>query len=86
MHQGGVIGPLLFIFYIIDIASKVNICSNIKLFADDTKIFSQSNKSLQLSLYKMYHWLKERKLNLNPNKFQVLNIQKLSSIIIITVL
>ena len=37
--QGGVIGPLLFIIYINDIATEVDSNSNIKLFADDTKIF-----------------------------------------------
>ena len=74
--QGGVIGPLLFIIYINDIATEVDSNSNIKLFADDTKIFSQSNLVLQNSLDKIYHWLKERRLNLNPSKCQVLNIHR----------
>ena len=42
-----VIGPLLFITYINDIALEVDSNSNVKLFADDTKIFSQSNLVLQ---------------------------------------
>ena len=53
--QGGVIGPLLFIIYINDIASKVDVSSNINLFADDTKTFSQSNTTLQNSLDKVYN-------------------------------
>ena len=78
--QGGVIGPLLFIIYINDIATEVDSNSNIKLFADDTKIFSQSNLVLQNSLDKIYHWLKERRLNLNPSKCQVLNIHRSTTI------
>ena len=78
--QGGVIGPLLFIIYINDLASEVDSSSNIKLFADDTKIFSHSNTTLQKYLDKIYYWLKERKLNLNPSKCRVLNIHKNTSI------
>ena len=78
--QGGVIGPLLFIIYINDIVSEVDASSNINLFADDTKIFSHSNTTLQQSLDKIFHWLKERKLNLNPSKCNVLNIHKNTSI------
>ena len=55
---------------------EVDNCSNINLFPDDANIYSQSNKILKFSLDKMYHWLKERKLNLNPSKCHVLNIQK----------
>ena len=66
--------------YINDIVSEVDSNSNIKLFADDTKIFSQSNLVLQKSLDKIYHWLKERKLNLNPSKCQVLTIHRSTSI------
>ena len=55
---------------------EVDVRNNINLFADDTKIFGQSNKILQPSLDKIYHWLKDRKLNLNPAKCYVLNIHK----------
>ena len=51
--QGEVIGPQLFIIYIDDTASKVDVSSNINLFVDDTKIFSQSNTTLQNSLNKI---------------------------------
>ena len=74
--QGSVLGPLLFLIYINDIALEVDVDSNINLFADDTKIFSHSDTILQKSLDKIYHWLKERKLDLNPSKCQVLNTKK----------
>ena len=48
--------------YVNDIASEIESNSNIKLFVDDTKIFSESNFVLQKSLDKIYNWLKERKL------------------------
>ena len=75
--QEGVIGPLLFIIYINDIASEVDSNSNIKLFADDKKIFSESNSVLQKILDKIDHWLKETKLNINPSKCHVLNIHNI---------
>ena len=46
------------------------------LFADDTKIFSESNISLQSTLDNIYKWLITRKLDLNPNKCKILTIKK----------
>ena len=63
--QEGVIGPLLFLIYINYIVSKNDISSNINLFPDETKKFSQSNTIIRNFLDKIYIWLKERKLNLN---------------------
>ena len=77
--QGGVVGPLLFLIYINDICSTIDIKSELSLFADDAKIFSQSNTSLQLSLDNIYIWLKTRKLNLNPSKCKILTINKKKS-------
>ena len=77
--QGGVVGPLLFLIYINDICSNIDIKSELSLFADDAKIFSQSNTSLQLSLDNIYIWLKTRKLNLNPSKCKILTINKKES-------
>ena len=68
--------PVLSIIYTNDITSEVDVSSNINLFADETKKISQSNTTLQNSLNKTYNCLKQRKLNLNPSKFQVLSIPK----------
>ena len=46
------------------------------LFADDAKIFKESNISLQRALDNIYKWLKTRKLGLNLKKCQVLTISK----------
>ena len=74
--QGCVIGSLLFIIYINDIAAEVDVSRNINFFADNTKIFSQSNTILQNSLEKTYSSLKERTLKLNPSKCEVKNTKK----------
>ena len=46
--------------YINGMTTKVDVSSNINLFADDTKCLIQSNTTLQNSLDKMYNLLKER--------------------------
>ena len=38
VSQGGIIGPLLFLIYIIDITLNTRIQSEISLFADDAKV------------------------------------------------
>ena len=40
--QGSVLGPILFILYVNDLPDHVK--SNIKMFADDTKLYSTVNK------------------------------------------
>ena len=72
------IGPLLFIIYIIDISTKT-IHSDINLPADDAKISGKSNGALQFSSNSIYQWLKPRKLKLSPNSCKILNIHKSES-------
>ena len=57
-------------------ASKIDVSSKIYIFWDGTKVFSNLNTTLHNSLDKVYNLLKEKKLNINPSKSQVLNIQK----------
>ena len=57
--QGSVLGPLLFLLYINDLPSVVQ--SYIKIFADDTKLFSAikdeyDSEVLQNDLYLLNEW------------------------------
>ena len=69
--QGSVLGPLLFLVYINDL--ERNIKSNIKLFADDTMLFSivknpkVSANDLNHDLDVIRQWAHQGKLEFNPD-------------------
>ena len=71
--QGSILGPLLFLLYINDIASVSNILSSI-LFADDTTLFCSSKNLHELTaivnneLGNIMQWLNANKLSLNIDK------------------
>ena len=71
--QGSILGPLLFLLYINDIASVSNILFSI-LFADDTSLFCSSQNLQELiaivnnELGNIMQWLNANKLSWNIDK------------------
>lgn len=73
--QGSVLGPLLFLTYICDLAE--NIQSAIVFFADDTKLYSTPNSHydvLSEDLRSIELWCNTWKMKLNEDKCTVLSI------------
>ena len=65
--QGGVIGPLLFVIYMDGLTKHLGCTEtniNIKLFADDAKIFGQDRTNVQMALDNTSVWTRNRKLKL----------------------
>ena len=69
--QGSILGPLLFLIYINDISN--NLESDVKLFADDTSLFSpvfDANLTADIlnnDLVKINQWAHQWKMSFNPN-------------------
>ena len=70
--QGSVLGPLLFLIYINDLPEGLN--SEVKLFADDTSLFSIVNcvnisvSTLNTGLLKIQDWAYQWKMSFNPDR------------------
>ena len=83
--QGSILGPLLFILYINDIAKCSEILRLI-LFADDTNIFYSNSDTSEIEnvvnteLCKLSTWFKANKLSLNATKtnFIIFGYKKVS--------
>ena len=71
--QGSVLGPLLFLIYVNDIANHSPL-GNIRLFADDTNIFVEHEnlelvyENAKIVLEYLYQWFKDNKLTVNSKK------------------
>ena len=69
--QGSILGPLLFLIYINDLAHGLT--SNTKLFADDTSLFSVIHDSvittseLNSDLFRIKQWAFQWKMSFNPD-------------------
>ena len=69
--QGSVLGPILFVIYINDLPNQLE--SEVRIFADDTKLFTQSNDEkarevLQADLDRLHQWSVAWLLNFHPEK------------------
>ena len=71
MPQGSLLGPLFFLIYINDLTD--NLSSNVKLFADDTSLFSvicdplETANVLNNDLRKIREWAEQWKMVFNPD-------------------
>ena len=69
--QGSIMGPLLFLIYINDLPNELK--SNVKLFADDTSLFTvvkdknESTNILNNDLQSIYTWAYNWKMLFNPD-------------------
>ncbi len=80
--QGSVLGPILFILFINDLPQVVN--CGIKIFADDTKIYTRSDlpdapAALQTDLDKIQQWADDWQLRFHPDKCVVMKLGKKKS-------
>ena len=77
--QGSVLGPVLFVVYINDLPETVH--STVKMFADDTKLFSDTSleenyRELQDDIHTLTSWAKEWQLTFNAAKCKVMQLGK----------
>jgi ribonucleases P/MRP protein subunit RPP40 len=75
--QGSVLGPLLFLLFVNDKPKWV--CSSIRMFADDIKIWAQirtaeDGDSLQRDLERLVEWSNLWLLRFNPTKCKVMHV------------
>ena len=77
--QGSVLGPILFVLYINDLPETVT--SQIYIFADDTKIYSQikneeDHQALQEDLNRLQTWSSSWLLKFHPEKCKMMNVSR----------
>lgn len=74
--QGSVIGPALFLLYINDLPGIVR--SRVRLFADDTIIYTTTDKSDQLTkdLTSLEEWETDNKMKFHPAKCEVIRFSR----------
>ena len=75
--QGSVLGPVLFVCYINDLPEEIH--TNVKLFADDTKVYadvssSEESKELQSDINRLDKWASKWQLSFNASKCKVMHI------------
>ena len=83
--QGTVLGPLLFLVYMIDIESLL--AGTVLTFADDSKLRKAIRKlsdrdDLQLSLDRFARWASENNMSLHQDKFEVMNYTLRSTLLL----
>ena len=74
--QGSVLGPLLFLMFIDDLAKLSSNDSKICLFADDAKIYSSNQTNLQHTLDNVTSFFDSRQLSLATDKCEQITFAK----------
>ena len=77
--QGSVLGPLLFVIYINDLAECIPTGNNIRLFADDVKLYSEIKCKLDIANFQesidtLTTWSKSWQLNISIKKCFTMDI------------
>ena len=77
--QGSILGPLLFIIFIDDIAGGISPGTHLSLYADDTKIWRQISSDtdilrLQKDIDYLHDWSLSNKMRFHPDKCKVLSV------------
>ena len=77
--QGSILGPLLFVLFINDLADGLSPGTQLSLYADDTKIWRSihmecDNIILQKDIDYLYDWALRNKMNFHPSKCKVLSV------------
>ena len=79
MYQGSVIGPILFVLFINDLAEGLSLNTDLALYADDTKIWriihsELDNEILQKDIEHLNSWATLNKMKFHPHKCKVLSV------------
>ena len=77
--QGTVLGPILFLIHILDIAEGLSKGTTASSFADDTRVQRgisdlEDCSTLQSDLEKVYHWAAKVNMHFNADKFECFRI------------
>ena len=77
--QGSILGPLLFVLFINDMADVVSEGTSLLLYADDTKLWRKivhwfDHLQLQLDILSLYKWSIDNLMTFHPDKCKVLSV------------
>ena len=78
------IGPILFVLFINDISTGMAPDTNIRIFADDIKIWRSMNSEedcdiLQKDIIYLHHWRNSNLMKFHPDKCKVVSVNTRSS-------
>ena len=78
--QGSIIGPILFVLFINDLPLGLSPCTDLALYADDTKIWrsiacENDHRILQNDINYLHEWARSNKMKFHPMKCKVVSIQ-----------